>query len=96
MDGPRKGSGSGRESHLLRHGNSLIRVSANRLADAKNVRFDSCKESDLISEEKESGVEPSLTDSLAQPSDLNGSPVEEILSETTVETETQEDNHDNP
>ena len=39
---------------------------------------------------------PSLNDSLGQPSDLNDSPIEEILSDTTIETETQEDNQDNP
>lgn len=76
---------------FVRHGNSLVRVSANRLADAKNVRFDSCEEGDLISEEKESGVEPSLTNS-------------ETETETEIETETQDnqinqdnqDNQDNP
>ena len=98
---------------FVRHGNSLVRVSANRLADAKNVRFDLYKEGDLISKEKESKVVPSLNeaqpsdsndslaqpsdlnDSLAQPSDLNDPPVEQTLRETTVETETQEDNQEN-
>ena len=74
---------------FVRHGNSLVRVSANRLADANNVRFDSCEEGDLISEEKESGVEPSLTNS-------------ESETETEIETrdnqiiQDNQDNQDNP